>query len=112
MINDYLLNLLYVDDNAASARQPTLISGNLEDSDEEEDEEGNRKMKPKHIRWQLEDGKDETSGKSFATSTGCPKRMEPSCPVENDVREADWRQIMWLLRRRCLRFVVLLLMQL
>ena len=51
------------DDNAASARQPTLISGNLEDSDEEDDEDGNRKMKPKHIRWQLEDGKEETSGK-------------------------------------------------
>ncbi len=55
-------NLLVEDNNAASARQPTLISGNLEDSDEEEDEDGNRKMKPKHIRWQLEEGKDETSG--------------------------------------------------
>lgn len=52
-----------IDDNAASARQPSLISGNLEDTDDEEDdEEGNRKMKPKHIRWQLEDGKEETSG--------------------------------------------------
>ena len=39
-----------------------MISGNLEDSDEEDDDEGHKKMKPKHIRWQLDDEKDETSG--------------------------------------------------
>ena len=60
------------DDNAASARQPTLISGKLEDSDDDEDdEEGYRKMKPKHIRWQLEDGKEDSSGTTSSLDL-CP----------------------------------------
>ena len=48
-------------DNAASARPPTLISCNLEDSDEE-DEEGHKKIKPKHIRWSMDLTHNETSG--------------------------------------------------